>query len=405
MTVRRRRKPGEEAEGEKGDPENAEAEAVPVETFESLKEADPQVRAEALKRMQKTHGNAAVQRIVGQLQVTDAGRDARVQSIGERAREVAPSGKIDRAILYREAIEDELDKTDEAGKTEREQVQDILSTLGQVFVNYQTALHMLEKEVQEGAAEAVPMELGKTVLEEFVERDLLGPVIEEVGTFIPMLQEDLLDMVDEVDEVREEERDMKDSAPARAIRNLVIAERQRVALGHHLFTKDQPMMMRAAQDEITSLDEAKRADYADEAVSKRASLESAEEDKELSAEQIFKRLKERWSQAARTRGVVTVTVDSDWQVTRAHFRTNRGSRLAAELMKAQGHNFDLGDLKLIRHVTWQPEEFALVEATVDEANQVREVRAVNDNGLKYVDELRDRLRGEGLPRTRLASGD
>ena len=79
------------------------------------------------------HGNEAVQRVIRSLQTTDAARDARVQAIGDRAEEPAPSGRFERAVLYREAIAAELDVAPVTSKTERDLVQDNVNTVGQIF--------------------------------------------------------------------------------------------------------------------------------------------------------------------------------------------------------------------------------------------------------------------------------
>ena len=131
-----------------------------------MREADPRARAQAILALQRAHGNAAVQRVIRALQVTDASRDARVQMFAERAEEPAPSGRIEKAVLYREAIEAELDAAPLAAKSERDLVTDSVNTIGQIFTNYQAALHQFEAAVQSGAGEAVPRELAKEVLRE-----------------------------------------------------------------------------------------------------------------------------------------------------------------------------------------------------------------------------------------------
>ena len=116
-----------------------------------------------------------MQRVIHSLQVTDAGRDARVQQIGERATDSAGSGKLEKAELYREAIEAELDASPVASKSERDLVLDSVNTIGQIFANYQAALHMFEDAIGTGMGEAVPQELAKEILREGA-RDVLEPV-------------------------------------------------------------------------------------------------------------------------------------------------------------------------------------------------------------------------------------
>jgi hypothetical protein len=187
------------------------------------------------------------------------------------------------------------------------------------------------------------------------------------------------------------------------MRNLVIAERRRVAKQQKLMIQDQPSMMRAAEEEIAALDSDKRAEYRDEASFTRSEVDRLEE-RNLEAEQIFKKLMDRWREAARNSGVVTVELNEDWEVLRAHLRTARGSRLAAELLRAQGNNFDLNQLKIPLLIRWTPEEFATCEAMIDANGVVRDLHG-NDNGLSHLPEMRTRLEREGLPRTRVMSGD
>ena len=101
--ARARRRPDEREEDEESEPVAEEERPLDSGTIQSLREADPRARAQAILQLQRLHGNAAVQRVIRSLQVTDASRDARVQMIGERAEEPAPSGRMEKAALYREA--------------------------------------------------------------------------------------------------------------------------------------------------------------------------------------------------------------------------------------------------------------------------------------------------------------
>ena len=143
----------------------------------ALRQADPHARARSLLRLQRLHGNAAVQRVIRSLQVTDAGRDARVQAIGERAGEAVPSDRLEKAALYREAVAAELDASPAASKTERELVQDNVNTVGQIFSNYQAALHLFEEAVTSGYGETVPRELALEVLQEAA-HEVFEPVLD-----------------------------------------------------------------------------------------------------------------------------------------------------------------------------------------------------------------------------------
>src|SRR5919106_3542691 len=168
--ARRRRPDGRDEEEE----EAASEEDRPLDsgTIQSLRDADPRARAQTILQLQRLHGNAAVQRVIRSLQVTDASRDARVQMIDDRAEEPAPSGRMEKAALYREAVEAELDAAPLASKSERDLIVDSVNTIGQIFTNYQAALHLFEEAV--GAGAAVPQELAREVLREAA-RDVLEP--------------------------------------------------------------------------------------------------------------------------------------------------------------------------------------------------------------------------------------
>jgi len=119
MAARRHRRP-DERDDEEERTESEEERPLDSGTVQSLREADPRSRAQAILQLQRQHGNAAVQRVIRSLQVTDASRDARVQMIGDRAEEPAPSGRMEKAALYRDAIEAELDAAPLAAKSERD---------------------------------------------------------------------------------------------------------------------------------------------------------------------------------------------------------------------------------------------------------------------------------------------
>jgi len=189
--VERVRRPEEEHE------EAREEEPQPLDsgTVMALQAADPSTRARALLQLQRSHGNEAVQRVIRALQTTDAARDARVQSIGDRAEESAPSGQLERAVLYREAIAAELDAAPATSKTERELVQDNVNTVGQIFANYQAALHLFEHAMMGGAGERVPRELAVELLRE-VAREVFEPVLDACVGVAPGMEDLVGDGID-----------------------------------------------------------------------------------------------------------------------------------------------------------------------------------------------------------------
>ena len=192
----------------------------------------PHTRARTLLlRLQRLHGNAAVERVIRSLQVTDAGRDARVQAIGERAGETGAAAGT-RAALPRGGG-GRARRLAYASKTERELVQDNVNTVGQIFSNYQAALHLLEEAVKCGYGETVPRAArargaaggrarGVHAGARRVRRRGAGARGPGGGEHREA----------STTYARSRSSEAGQSAPAHALRNLVIAERQRVATTH-----------------------------------------------------------------------------------------------------------------------------------------------------------------------------
>ncbi len=244
-------RPGERDEEE--EQKAKQAEPVPEEerpldsgTVQSLREADPRARAQAILQLQRLHGNAAVQRVINSLQVTDASREARVQMIGEKAEEAAPTGQIEKATLYREAIEAELDAAPLASKSERDLMTDNVNTIGQIFTNYQAALHQFEEAIGKGAGEAVPRELAKEVLREAA-RDVFEPVLAAAAETAGEVADHVADGIGVTDvHPAEKPRQPGASAPAYALQNLLVAERRRIAATQMRLLKAQISFAAAA---------------------------------------------------------------------------------------------------------------------------------------------------------------
>jgi hypothetical protein len=393
----RRRPDGREEEEE----EQVAEEDRPLDsgTVQSLREADPRARAQAILQLQRLHGNAAVQRVIRSLQVTDASRDARVQMIGERAEEPAPSGRIEKAALYREAIEAELDTAPLAAKSERDLMQDNVNTIGQIFTNYQAALHQFEDAVESGAGEAVPRELAKEVLREAA-RDVFEPVMAAAAEAAGEVADHVADGFGVADTAPAEQALAPGmSAPAFALRNLVVAERRRIAAAQMRLLKAQVSFSAAAEDKAAAGGSSYRARLVG------ASMDLNElEETSHSAGGIFKTLMERYKEAAKGRADVRIVIDSEWRVVRAHITAPRGHKLAGQLLSEHSGWFDLNDLHLARHVTWEPAELTACEALLDADGRPRRFDR-NEKGGRFVDEFQERLRNDGLPHTRVLTGD
>jgi hypothetical protein len=396
-----RRRPGEAgAEEEREDEREAEAAPEPLDsgTVQALREADPATRAQAILRLQRLHGNAAVQRVIHALQVTDAGRDARVQQIGDKAGDAAGSGKLEKAELYREAIEAELDASPTASKSERDLVIDSVNTIGQIFANYQAALHMFEDAVGSGMGEAVPQELAKEILREGA-RDVLEPVFAAASETAGEIGDQVARGIGTPDQIRKDQPPRTgQSAPAYALTNLVVAERKRIAERQMKLLKSQVSFGDLAAARAGAGGGALRAKLA----ASNLLLNKLEEGSH-SKDAIYKTLMERYKKALVGRTEVHIVIDPDWRVVRAHITAANGRKLAGQLLQEHSGWFPLDRLHLGRHVVWEPAELATCEALYDARGTLRATMS-NQKGTGHFDEFRERLR-DGLPHTHVLTGD
>jgi hypothetical protein len=396
---RRKRPDEDERDGEgEGEESSAEPQQLDSGTVMALQEADPHTRARALLGLQRSHGNEAVQRVIRSLQGTDAGRDARVQAIGEKAEEPAPSGRLEKAVLYREAIAAELDVAPAASKTERDLVQDNVNTVGQIFANYQAALHLFEEAMMGGAGEKVPRDLAAEVLRE-VARQVFQPVLDACVGVAPGMEDLVADGIGKVEDPTEYEKaEPGMSAPAHALRNLVIAERHRIASTQGRLIKSQVSLMRLADDR------AARGDSHQGLLAAAAMQLDELETTTHSSSGILQLMLDRWGDLAKGGAAVLIELDENWKVTRAHIKTSDGRRLAAQLLEDGSGAFDLNQLKLTRSVTWHASDLAYCEALMDGDGRVRQFDR-NEKGRPFFDDFQRRLRVEGLPVTHVLTGD
>jgi hypothetical protein len=193
------------------------------------------------------------------------------------------------------------------------------------------------------------------------------------------------------------------SAPAHALRNLVIAERQRVAISHSRLIKRQVGLMKAAEDRAARGRASDLGGYRAALLAAAGRLDELESGSH-SAGALFKVLFDRWKDLLRGRRQVEIVIDDQWNVLRAHIMLPEGRRLAAQLLSDGGGIFDLNDLHLTRHVVWEAADLARVEAVVSpQGKAVRFDR--NERGGAFMDDFQRRLRSDGLPRTKVLSGD
>ena len=120
----------------------------------------------------------------------------------------------------------------------RQLARDSVNTVGQIFSNYQAALHLLEEAVTSGYGETVPRARALEILRDAA-HEVFTPVRDACVGVTPGLEDLVQESMGKVDDVGEGQN---------ALRNLVIAERQRVAATHSRLIRRQVALMKAAED-------------------------------------------------------------------------------------------------------------------------------------------------------------
>ena len=126
----------------------------------------------------------------------------------------------------------------------------------------------------------------------------------------------------------EQPREPGASAPAYALRNLVVAERRRIAAAQVRLLKRQISFGQAAEDEAVRSGSQNRARL----LGANIDLNKMEAGSH-SAAGIFKTLMDRYKNAAKDAIGVRIVLDPEWQVVRAHISAPRGSKLAGQLLQ------------------------------------------------------------------------
>jgi hypothetical protein len=130
-------------------------------------------------------------------------------------------------------------------QTERELVQDSVKTVGQIFSNYQAALHLFEEAVT-GFGESVPRPLALEVLQQAA-REVFVPVLDACAGVAPGLDDLVTESIGSADAVPAVEAEAAGPS-AQALRDLVIAERQRVAATHSRLIRRQAALMKVGEE-------------------------------------------------------------------------------------------------------------------------------------------------------------
>ena len=406
MARTRKPRPGErDEEGEAPEEQAARApEPIDLETIAALRAADPNTRKFSLLRIQRLHGNATVQRLMRELESTDASREARVQQLGERAEETVPSGAMEKSVLYRSMMEREIDAVPLDRKSEGELVTDDVNTIGEIFANYQTAMHLFESVIgHDGASESVPRAAVEDFIADFTER-FFRELLDVDLDAIPYLYDRVEEAIGSADEPSEDiKQHREEGQPTNSLRNLALAERERLAGEHREMLKDQRSMQRAAVEHLSTIDPDRRNEEREE-LARIAREVNRKELSSHSADWFYRQILDAWKDELRDTSVLHVDIDESWNVRRAHIRGRDGKQLASQLLGDNSGVFDLNELKLHRVLRFRPAELAEVEVEIAPNGDVKSVKR-NEKGGDHVEEIVRRLNRDGLPETRVLSGD
>jgi hypothetical protein len=118
----------------------------------------------------------------------------------------------------------------------RELAQQSVISVGQILSNYQAALHLFEEAVTGDVGDTVPHGLALEFFREAA-RAVFAPVLEACAGVAPGLDDLVSESIGSTGEV---------PTPAPALRKVVIAERQRVAVTHSRLITRQPRLVEAA---------------------------------------------------------------------------------------------------------------------------------------------------------------
>lgn len=394
----------EQAEEEPKAEEQQEPEPIDADTVRALKEADPFTRKAALLRLQRTHGNTVIQRLMREMSSTEASREGRIQQIGNRAEEGVASGMLMKSVLYRSEMEAEVEEAPLHAKSEREIVQDDINTIGQIFANYQAALHLFEATIgADAASESVPRAAVQDFIDDFTSR-VFGDLLEVDLDAIPGLADGIDQAAGVAEEPADELKPTRDvGEPTLSLRNLAIAERERVAAEHAKIVKGQSGMMKNATDVLSTLDPETRHEQREELERISAAVNRMESSSH-SADWLYRELLDAWKDELRDTSVLELELDERWNVKRAHIKGRDGRKLAQQLLGDNSGNFDLNGLRLFRRLLIKPAEMAEIRIEMDPAGKIRSIQR-NEKAGQYVEEVRIRLQNEGLPSTRSLTGD
>ena len=117
-------------------------------------------------------------------------------------------------MLYRSMMESEIEASRSTTKSEGELAQDDINTIGEIFANYQTAMHMFESTIgTDGASESVPRSAVQDFIAGFTEK-FFREIMDVDLDAIPFLYEDIQEAIGSADEPSEDVKQEKERGAA-----------------------------------------------------------------------------------------------------------------------------------------------------------------------------------------------
>jgi len=162
-------------------------------------------------------------------------------------------------------------------RPEHESAQECVDAVGQIVSNYQAALHLFEEAVAGEVGETVPRQLVVELFEQAA-RAVFEPVREACAGAPPGLDDLVTECIASAG---------RDVPVAPVLRDVVIAERQRIAATHSRLIRRRPRLVQATGDRATLAAAARRLE----------DLETGSH----AAGALFNQLLERWRELLRSR--------------------------------------------------------------------------------------------------------
>ena len=206
-----------------------------------------------------------------------------------------------------------------------------------------------------------------------------------------------------LEKVDEEQKKAEGNAVSNALKNFVVEERKQAGKAKGQVHNQRAEILQDADERLAKMDpEAKKA-YRGQLEFENNNLTQMSNGSH-SIEGQFKQISEKWIGKAPKGGFVQIFLDKDWKAFAVQVKAPMGARLAEQLMKDAGGEFDLNTFKVKRHVIYKPADLTFVEMDFDAAGSGSSITA-NIFGKNHLQTFVDNMSKKGLPKTKVMTGD